>query len=137
MSTITEIKKEFNVKFPKATVKIETRDGTYRPLRNHDNKTYRLIPTYVTLSPMDCTDVKANKIQDKIDEIISYFKSKGGVVQSQTRSFAIINFLKPKKNATDEDKGYQVTITRESFRSTMIYDAMYQQVFIDVTFEKI
>ncbi len=133
---MSEIKKSFKEAFPLATVKIESLDGTYRPYRDATGTMYRLIPTYVTLSPMDCTDVKPKKIAAKFDEIINKLQSLGGILVTRSNNHAMVDFIKPKKKAGEPDKGYRAHIFKESFRSTYIYDSAYQQIFFSVNFEK-
>ena len=134
---IAEIKKSVNAKFPTALVKIESQDGNYRAYRDMNGKSYRYIPTYVTLSPMDCTDVKSNKIAEKMNDIITHLRSLGGTLITRSSNHAMVDFIKPKKNLADPDKGYRVHIYKESFRSTYIYDSAYQQIFFSVNYEKI
>lgn len=127
---LTEMKKQFNIQFPKATVKVEALDGKFRPLRDGSGKMIRRIPTYVQLSPMDCTDVKFNKIQDKFDEMINFLKRQGGIVKTRSTRHAIVEFIDQK------GKGYTVTFFQEKFRATYLYDESYKNVFFDVQFDK-
>lgn len=126
---ITAIKKSFNEKFPRSTVKVETSSGHYRPLRDSQNKTIRRIPTYIQLSPVDCTDVKPKKIQAKFQEMIDFLKSQGGILKCKSSNHAIVEFK-------IKNKEFSVHIFLEKYRATHIYDGAYQNVFFDVNFIK-
>ena len=131
MLKITEAKKLFNAEFPKATVKVEALDGNFRPMRDGPGKLIRRIPTYVQLSPMDCTSVKSEKIQAKFDEMISFLKRQGGVVKTRSTQHTIVEFIDQK------GKGFTVTFFQEKFRATYVYDEGYKNVFFDVQFDKV
>ena len=106
-------------------------DGTYRPERDGYGKLIRRIPTYVQLSPIDCTDVKANKIEAKFQEMLSFLKSHGGVIRTKSAQHAIVDFIDAK------GKGFEVHIFQEKHRATYVYDEGYKNVFFDVMFEKV
>lgn len=128
---ITEAKKSFNEAFPKATVKAEHLDGKFRPIRDGSGKLIRRVPTYVQYSPMDCTNVKADKVAAKFQEMIDFLTDKGGRVKTYTSVHAIVEFIDAK------GKGFTVHFFQEKHRATYVYDSGYKNVFFDVMFEKI
>ena len=130
-----EIKKSFNEALPKAVVKVEGLDGTFRPFRDSAGKTYRLIPTYVTYNG-DGDPAKYEKVAEKFNEIINKLKSLGGIVVTKSGNHAIVDFVKPKKNMSDPDKGHRAHIFKEKFKASQIGDKGYQ-IFFSVEFESL
>ena len=128
---ITELKKLFNQEFPRAAVKAEGLDGKFRSTRDGYGKMIRLIPTYVQLSPIDCTDVKANKVEAKFQEMLTFLKGHGGYIRVKSSQHAIVEFIDAK------GKGFTVHFYQEKHRATYLYDEGYKNVFFDVRFEKV
>lgn len=128
--TFTEIKKAFNKEFPKTSVKIESTDGTYRPLRDGYGKTIRRIPTNVTFSPMDVTDIKANKVAEKMFEMIGFLQKLGGTLRTRSLNHAMVEFVNPKGT-----KVLTFSFFREQYRDSYIYDEGYKNIFFDVIAE--
>lgn len=130
--TMAEAKKQFNAKFPKSTIKVDTEMGE-KSMRDYDNKLIRGISTGVVHSPMDCTNVKYEKVASFFSNIVNLLSSLGADIQQDMYSsnFAVAIFT------NEKGKQFKAIISEVRCRSTYVYDEGYQQVYFSVDFEKI
>ena len=122
--TIALAKKELNAKFKKVTVKYENRDGKTISLRDSDDKLVRMIPTNVQLSPMDCTNVKHDKINTIFCDVLNVFRNLG----MEKISDNIFQYVDSK------GKGFSVFVHIAKYTSSSLFDSGYKDVYIDVAF---
>lgn len=131
MNTFAEIKSAFNKEFKKVTVKYDDRDGIERSLRS-DGKLVRRIPTHVQLSPMDVTNVKSIKIEEKFQEMVCFLTRLGGTIKTQSYNHAMVEFISP-----NGKKALTFSFFREQYRASYMYDSGYKNIFFNVVIEVI
>lgn len=126
--TVAIAKKTLNESFKKQTVKFENRDGKMVSLRDGNDKLIRLIPTGVQLSPMDCTNVKQIKIQNKLSDVCNVLKRLGMIDKGNNI------FTHEWMTNKGEFKSFTAYVSVDRYEASRLLDPGYKDVYISVTF---